>query len=117
VLFVACVIITVTFRFSCIECNAWPIIAITKVVFPSEISYCESRISNVKEDPCYGDKGSACACSAERRNMSYLIQNTNSSALSMDQLEHQVVYAYIHINKAGGQSIKSALFKAISESK
>lgn len=90
---------------------------------------CNNNLTRrIYEDPCYTlnnqQKIKACKCNQRSpkysNKISYLIPeyHSESKQLTKEQLKDEVIFAFIHINKAGGSTIKEdILFQSIKNNK
>jgi len=74
--------------------------------------------SYLRDDPCLTRRringGKACDC--DQRNFTLRLPpvRPGQKPLSKQQIRDETIFAFIHVNKAGGQSIKHVLFDAAS---
>lgn len=82
---------------------------------------CESVVNDLKMLSCFNSDEAfdvkSCSC-AHKRTLShqalYILKETSFSSLSQRKLEKETVFVFIHINKAGGTTIKRDLLQRVS---
>mmetsp|Transcript_19843 Transcript_19843/g.32609 ORF Transcript_19843/g.32609 Transcript_19843/m.32609 type:complete len:488 (+) Transcript_19843:395-1858(+) len=93
------------------------------------LTECNGTFSeNISDDPCYNSRpfsqaSKLCGCRRAKNGslrstpFTYEIPPVHNSAknLTQKELENEVLYTYIHVNKAGGQTIKATIFEAIAD--